>query len=135
MVSKPGSNIAKLVDHLMSKVSEVAEGEDWKEAEGWVGRWIIDGPKGVVKTYEIKQGKVISYTAKPGEKFTGEVQMSDDTFLDLMDAAFEGKVDQCFAEKYARKAIRYRGQQWIVDSERFRKVLKRLAHKPIRSLV
>jgi len=60
--------------------------------------------------------------------------MSEDTFLDLVEGALHGRGEDVFAQKYASRAIRYRGDQWIVDSERFRKVLKRLSGIPIRSL-
>jgi len=68
------------------------------------------------------------------EEYTGQVEMSEDTFLDLVDAALRGKGEEMFVDKYRKAAIRYRGDQWIVDSERFRKVLKRLSGIPLRSL-
>ena len=61
--------------------------------------------------------------------------MSDDTFLDLIDGAMKGHGEQTFAEKYAKHAIRYQGDQWVVDSERFRKVLKRIGSTPIRKTI
>lgn len=126
MAAESSSNIAKLIDTFMSKVAECSDDEDWKEADGWVGKWTI-GTAGLV--YEVKDGKFIRImNPSPDQKFTGEVMMSEDTFIDLMKAALrEGRADEVFAYKYGIKAIQYKGEQWIVDSERFRKVLKRLA--------
>lgn len=126
------SKIEKLVDFLMSKVAEVADDEDWKESDGWVGKWTVYGDNDVTKIYSIRNGKF--YTIGEQEKYTGQVEMSEDTFLDLVDGALRGKGEDVFARKYASRAIRYRGDQWIVDSERFRKVLRRIGGIPIRSL-
>ncbi len=128
-----GSKIAQLVDFLMAKLSEVADDEDWKESDGWVGKWTIVGPQGLTRIYEIHDGKF--YPTKERQAYTGEVEMSEDTFLDLMDGALHGKGEDVFATKYAKHAIRYRGDQWVVDSERFRKVLRRLGSHPIRRLL
>jgi hypothetical protein len=133
MGDQANSTIAKLVDHLMMKVSEVADQDDWKESDGWVGKWSITGPNGITRIYGIRAGRF--YPAEPQDKYTGEVEMSEDTFLDLMEGALHNRGEQVFAQKYAIHAIRYRGNQWIVDSERFRKVLKRLGALPKRSLI
>jgi hypothetical protein len=117
----------------MSKVSEVADDDDWKESDGWVGKWTIVGGQGITRIYEIHDGKF--YPSHEQQKYTGEVEMSEDTFLDLVEGALHGHGEDVFAQKYAKHAIRYRGDQWIVDSERFRKVLRRLGNKPIRSLL
>jgi hypothetical protein len=133
MGTQENSTIAKLVDHLMGKVSEVADEEDWKESDGWIGKWTITGPVGMTRQYAIRAGRF--YSVGPQESYTGEVEMSEDTFLDLIDGALHGNGEEVFAQKYAKHAIRYRGDQWIVDSERFRKVLKRLGAIPKRSLL
>ncbi len=133
MAAGENSKIGQLVDHLMGKISEVADEEDWKESDGWIGKWKIVGPQGITRIYEIHHGHFHPTTPRP--TYTGEVEMSEDTFLDLMDAALKGRGEDTFAQKYALHAIRYRGDQWIVDSERFRKVLKRLGAVPIRRLV
>ena len=122
------SKIEQLVDFLMEKVAEVADDEDWQEADGWVGKWTIVGESDITKVYEIRGGKF--YSAEDNDEYTGQVDMSQDTFLDLVDSALHGKGEDCFALKYATRAIRYRGDQWIVDSERFRKVLRRLDMTP-----
>lgn len=125
--------IAKLVDFLMGKVAEVASDEDWKESDGWTGKWTIIGADMNPRSYMIKNGRFINVGDQP--KYTGEVEMSTDTFLDLLDAALHGKGEQVFAEKYAHSHIRYKGQRWVVDSERFRKVLRRLGTIPVRKLI
>ena len=130
MASGEGSKIGKLVDFLMGKMAEVADDEDWKESDGWVGKWVICGPSGITRIYEIHSGKFWPTTER--QEYTGEVEMSEDTFLDLVDGALHGKGEDVFARKYAARAIRYRGDQWIVDSERFRKVLRRIGGVPIR---
>jgi len=132
MVSGESTKIGKLVDILMGKVAEVADDDDWKESDGWVGKWTIYGEKSITRIYTVKDGKFHS----TGEhvEYTGQVEMSEDTFLDLVEGALHGRGEDIFAQKYASRAIRYRGDQWIVDSERFRKVLRRLSGIPIRSL-
>ncbi len=133
MDSGQDSKIGKLVDFLMSRVSQAAAGEDWKESEGWIGKWNIIGEQEISRIYEIRGGKF--HPGSPQETYTGQVEMSEDTFLDLMAGAFNGQGEAVFVEKYAKHAIRYRGDQWIVDSERFRKILKTLGKKPIGRLV
>ena len=127
MASGATAKIEGLINVLMAKVAEVAEEEDWKEADGWVGRWKItgDGEEDVERVYEIRDGCFLP--SNPQQHYTGEVEMSADTFVDLVDAALHGRGEDVFAVKYAKKAIRYRGEQWVVDSERFRKVLRRLS--------
>jgi len=126
------SKIGRLVDMLMGKVAEVADDEDWKESDGWIGKWTIYGEDSITRIYSIKEGKF--YPVGEQVEYTGQVEMSDDTFLDLVEGALHGHGEDVFAQKYAARAIRYRGDQWIVDSERFRKVLRRLSGIPLRSL-
>ncbi|KKN22104.1 hypothetical protein LCGC14_0918520 [marine sediment metagenome] len=127
------TKIGALVDMLMSKVGEVADAGDWTESDGWVGKWTIRGDhREIVKAYSIKEGKFENLPTGSSQVFTGEVEMSEDTFLDLMDGALHGKGEEVFVEKYAKRAIKYKGSQWIVDSERFRKVLKRLSIVPFK---
>lgn len=133
MVSEKDSNISRLVDHMMSQVAEVADEEDWKESDGWVGKWTIVGGQNITRVYAIHAGKF--HPATPQDKYTGEVEMSEDTFLDLVAGALQGKGEATFAIKYAHNHIRYKGEHWIVDSERFRKVLRRLGSKPVRSML
>lgn len=132
MASRSVSKIEQLVEFLMDKVAEVADDGDWQESDGWVGKWTIYGDQQITKRYAIKGGKF--FPVGEQEQYTGEVEMSEDTFLDLVDGAFKGHGEEVFARKYASRAIRYRGDQWIVDSERFRKVLKRIGGLPLRSL-
>jgi len=132
MGSGKSSKIGKLVDKMMSQVADVADDEDWKESDGWIGKWTIIGEQNIERVYAIREGKF--YPIGEQEEYTGQVEMSEDTFLDLVAAALDGKGEEMFVDKYRRSAIRYRGDQWIVDSERFRKVLKRLSNVPLRSL-
>ncbi|GAI17849.1 unnamed protein product, partial [marine sediment metagenome] len=96
------------------------------------GKWTIYGETDTERIYAVRNGKF--YTVSEQEEYTGQVEMSEDTFLDLVEGALHGRGEDVFAQKYASRAIRYRGDQWIVDSERFRKVLRRLSGIPIRSL-
>ncbi len=132
MAAGQGSKIGKLVDMLMGRVAEVVDEDDWKESDGWIGKWTIYGETDTERIYAVRDGKF--YTLSEQEEYTGQVEMSEDTFLDLVEGALHGRGEDVFAQKYAARAIRYRGDQWIVDSERFRKVLKRLSGIPIRSL-
>lgn len=127
------SKIGRLVTLLMEKVAEVADEEDWAESDGWVGKWSILGPAGVTRVYQIRNGRF--YETGEQDHYTGEVQMSEDTFLDLLDAALHGRGEEVFMEKYRLWHIQYFGERWLVDSERFRKVLKRLGTVPLRSLI
>lgn len=124
------SKIEQLIDFLMQKVGEVASDEDWRESDGWVGKWTITGPEDITKVYMIKDGQF--HPASEQDQYTGQVDMSQDTFLDLVDAAIKGRGEEMFSRKYALHAIRYHGDQWIVDSERFRKVLKRIGAVQLR---
>jgi hypothetical protein len=133
MVGQEASKIAKLIDFFIGQLSEVAEEDDWKESEGWIGKWSIIGPLGITRVYEIRKGKF--YPSTEQATYTGQVEMSEDTFLDLIDGALHGKGEDVFAQKYAKHAIRYKGDQWIVDSERFRKVLRRLGGDPLRRIL
>lgn len=126
------SKIGQLVDKMMNQVAQVADEEDWKESDGWIGKWTIYGENNITRIYSISNGKF--YRIGEQEEYTGQVEMSEDTFLDLVGAALKGRGEELFVDKYRTAAIRYRGDQWIVDSERFRKVLKRLGGIPIRSL-
>ena len=132
MGSGENAKIGKLVDRLMLRVADVADEEDWKESDGWIGKWTIIGENNIERIYAIRGGKF--YPIGEQEEYTGQVEMSEDTFLDLVGAALNGMGEDMFADKYRKAAIRYRGDQWIVDSERFRKVLRRLSGKPMRSL-
>ena len=132
MATGESSKIGRLVDILMGKVAEVADDEDWKESDGWIGKWTIYGENNITRIYAIRNGKF--YSTGEQEEYTGQVEMSEDTFLALVEGALHGKGEDVFAQKYASRAIRYRGDQWIVDSERFRKVLRRISGIPIRSL-
>jgi len=117
----------------MEKAAEVAEEEDWAESDGWVGKWTIVGAANVVKVYAVRGGKF--YEASEQEVYTGEVTMSEDTFLDLVEGALQGRGEQVFMEKYRLWHIQYHGERWLVDSERFRQVLHRMGRVPIRSLM
>ena len=130
MGSGQGSKVEQLIDHFINQLSEVADDEDWQEADGWVGKWtILGGNEGdISRVYEIRDGRFSTTT--PRQVYTGEVKMSQDTFLDIVAAALHGKGEEAFAEKYGKSRIRYEGEQWLVDSERFRKVLRRMGRVP-----
>lgn len=133
MATGEASKVEQLIEFFMSRLSEVADDEDWQEADGWVGKWTIIGEHSAVKVYEVRNGRF--WPTKPREVYTGEVEMSIDTFLDVVDASLHGRGEEVFVQKYAKSHIRYRGEQWVVDSERFRKVLRRLGTVPITRLL
>lgn len=118
--------IAFLVEQFMKKVEEVATDEDWTESDGWLGRMVLRDHRGEQSyIYEIKDGKMTP-AEQDGRTFTATITMSIDTFLDVMDAALDGRGGEVFSYKYARRHIIYDGEHWIVDSERFAKVFKRM---------
>ncbi|KKL46381.1 hypothetical protein LCGC14_2346120 [marine sediment metagenome] len=134
MVSGESSKVGQLIDNFIQQLSEVADDEDWQEADGWVGKWTILGGKegDISRVYEVRDGRFSPTT--PRQVYTGEVIMSQDTFLDIVAAALHGKGEETFAEKYGKRRIRYEGEQWLVDSERFRRVLRRMGRMPRRVL-
>jgi hypothetical protein len=109
----------------MAKVGEVADEDDWKESDGWVGQMILVGAKGAqTYVYEVKDGKM-ALTDSTGP-FVATMSMSEDTFLDLMHAALRGRGEPVFRDKYRARHITYKGDSWLVDTERFARVFKRM---------
>lgn len=150
------TEVDRLVNAFMKKVGEVADSEDWVESDGWVGQIVIVYPdRDSTHTYAIRDGTF--HPSDSEGPFVAIVRMSVDTFIDLMTAASsnavacpycgnksqrrkpcsschqvvpdnaEGWAEFLFIDKYRRKHIGYVGDTWIVDSERFRKVFKRMA--------
>jgi hypothetical protein len=116
-----------LVDQFMKKVDEVADDDDWAESDGWLGKMVLTDPAGdQTYVYEISEGKMAA-ADQDGRELTATMTMSVDTFLDLIDAALDGRGGEVFRQKYGRRHIQYAGKQWIVDSERFSKVFSRMA--------
>lgn len=126
MGSGEASKIEKTVDLLLSKMAGVTDDSDWVEADGWVGKWIITGDGGMEKVYEIRGGKFHTTYERDPREYRAEVTMSVDTFLDLAAAALDGNGEDVFMKKFRNSAIRYRGDSWMADSERFRKLFQRL---------
>jgi hypothetical protein len=114
----------------MAEVEQVADDEDWRESDGWVGRMVLwDGKGKQTYVYEIRDGKMRA-TDSTGP-FVATITMSVDTFLDLIDSALggvSGRAELVFERKYAARHIAYEGERWIVDSERFRKVFRRMGN-------
>lgn len=134
MDSGKTSHIARLVDRFMALVTEVADEGDWAESDGWVGKMVLITAKGEHQyIYRIQDGKMTP-TDSPGP-YVAVMTMSTETFLDLIESAFEGRAEVVFQEKYARRHIQYEGDRWIVDSERFREVFKRIGKIPAHRLV
>ncbi|MBW1991263.1 MAG: YjbQ family protein [Deltaproteobacteria bacterium] len=122
--------IAALVDRFMAEVERVADDEDWKESDGWVGRMVLKDARGdQTYVYEIRDGRMRPTDSRG--PFVATITMGVDTFLDLIDAAVSGRdAELVFERKYAARNIVYDGERWIVDSERFRKVFRRLGSSP-----
>lgn len=117
--------VAQLVATFMARVAEAADDEDWKESDGWVGEMVLWGEKGKqTYVYEIKDGKM-QLTDSPGP-FVATMTMSEDTFLDLIHGALRGRGEAVFRDKYRARHIIYKGDAWLVDTERFAKVFKRM---------
>ncbi|KKN16420.1 hypothetical protein LCGC14_0975980 [marine sediment metagenome] len=117
--------IAQLVNQFMAKVGEVADQDDWKESDGWVGQMILWGAKETqTYVYEVKDGRM-QLTDSTGP-FVATMTMSEDTFLDLIYAALRGRGEPVFRDKYRARHITYQGDSWLVDTERFARVFKRM---------
>lgn len=128
----PLFEVSKLVNRFMAEVERVADDEDWRESDGWVGRMILWSPEGQqTYIYEIRDGKM--HESQSQGPFVATIRMSVDTFLDMIDAALARRGEEVFEAKYAARHISYDGERWIVDSERFRKVFRRLGATAIRS--
>ncbi len=81
--------VAQLVDRFMAQVELATDGDDWKEADGWVGRMVLwDGKGKQTYVYQIKEGKM--QPAQSKGPFVATITLSVDTFLDLIDAALSG---------------------------------------------
>ncbi len=122
-----GVKINLIVQQFMKRVEEVADDSDWVESDGWLGKMVITMEEGSAETYvyEIRDGKMqLTESAGP---FVATMKMSRKTFLDILTAAFQGQGEEVFMEKYANRNVTYDGGFWIIDSERFRKVFKRMA--------
>lgn len=157
-IVKKNIKVEALVKLFMSKVGEVADGEDWEESDGWIGQMILLEEGGrQVYTYAVKNGSF--HLSESEGPFVATIRMGVDTFLDLIDAALSGQAicpacsalgsrrrrcSRCqevlpdtaassaegvFENMYRLglpRGIRYEGEHWIVDSERFRQVFKRM---------
>ena len=127
-----GVKINAIVSRFMKRVAQVADDEDWAESDGWLGKmviWMEDDPDGTkhpdeTYVYAIRDGKMQLTTSRG--PFVATMRMSRKTFLDILTAAFEGKGEEVFMEKYGAHHVAYDGGFWIVDSERFRKVFRRM---------
>ena len=84
---RQSSMVAQLVDRFMAKVEEVADDDDWRESDGWVGRMILKDPdKGDQPyVYAIKEGKMVRTNSQG--PFVATMPVSVVPFLDLIDAA------------------------------------------------
>lgn len=124
---KQNPKIARLVGQFMAQVEEVAENDDWVESDGWLGKMVLKDDEGdQTYVYQIRDGKM-QPTVSEGP-FVAVMTMYVKTFMDLIEVALKGgDTEMVFAQKYAGRHITYAGETWIVDSERFRKVFKRLS--------
>ena len=119
--------IAQLVERFVAEMNQLA-GEDRENCDGSVGRLILCDDEGKrIYVYEMMEGKMrASDSTGP---FVATITMSVDTFLDLVDAALpdvSGRAELAFKRKRAARHIAYEGERWIVDSEWFRKIFRRM---------
>ncbi len=118
-------SVAALVDEFMLQIEAGADDDDWQESDDWLGRLTLkrrDGNEDFV--YHIQDGKMVRSNSQG--PYVASILMTVDTFLEVMDAAMMGRGEEMWVEKYGHGHIVYVGDRWIVDSERFRKVLKRM---------
>lgn len=112
---------------FMSRMSEGLSEQDAKETDGWSGCIVLHNSKSSEEfRFAVQKGRVQEVAHLDGAP-TATVHMSDTTFLDLVEAGISGKVEPVFIAKYRQGYITYEGARWLIDSERFRKVFKRLA--------
>jgi hypothetical protein len=112
-------------DRFIAEMIRVVDNEDWRNSDGWVAQLVLWGDEGKqTYVYELRDGKLgASESEGP---FVATVTMSVDTLLDLVDAALFGKAELGAERKYAARRIAYEGERWIVDSERVRKIFRRM---------
>ena len=118
-------SVAEMVDEFMLQIEAGADDDDWEESDDWLGRLILrrrDGDEEFV--YHIQDGKMVRSNSEG--PYVASILMTVDTFLAVMDAAMKGRGEEMWVTKYGNGHIVYEGDRWVVDSERFRKVLKRM---------
>jgi hypothetical protein len=118
-------SVAELVDEFMSSIAIAADEDDWEESEDWLARLTLkrrDGDENFI--YHIQDGRMVRSEAEG--PYVASILMTVDTFLEVMDAAMGGRGEEMWLDKYGHGHIVYQGDRWIVDSERFRKVLKKM---------
>lgn len=131
MTATRNPKIALLMRQFMSRVQQVADQEDLQESDGWVGRILLKDPKGEqAYVYRIDKGRMEETDAEG--PFVATIVMSQDTFLDMIDAAFDGRGEEVFRRKYGGRHIWYDGEHWLVDSERFSKVFRNMSAVKVR---
>lgn len=118
-------DVAELMDAFMQQVEASAEDDDWAESDDWLGRVSLVRKEGQQDfVYYIKDGKMVR-TQSEGP-YIASILMTVDTFLDVMDAALSGSGEEMWTRKYGAGHIVFQGDRWVADSERFRKILKRM---------
>lgn len=126
VTARQSSSIKRLIETFMKEVSDYADEEDWQESDGWVGKMVIkttDGDEEYI--YRVSAGRMEPTTSNG--PYVAVMTMYDRTLIELIETALTGRdVEAKFAEKYAARHISYQGDRWVVDTERFRKVFKRL---------
>ncbi len=123
-----GDSVSALMDEFMLGVEASADEEDWAESDNWVGRIVLKRQeKDEEHVYHILDGKMTRSDSKG--PYVASIIMSVDTFLSIMDSALKGRGEQMWVRQYGAGHIVYQGDHWVVDSERFRKVLSRMGRK------
>ncbi len=118
-------DVAALMDAFMLQVEAGTQDDDWEDTDDWIGRVILKRQEGEQTfIYHVTDGKMVR-TQSDGP-YIASILMSVQTFLDLMDAALQGKGEDMWVSRYGAGRIVFQGDRWVADSERFRKILRRM---------
>ena len=118
-------DVAELMDEFMLQIEANTEEEDWEDADNWIGRVTLKRQEGTQHfIYNVQDGKMVR-TQSDGP-YIASILMSVDTFLDVMEAALDGRGEEMWVRKYGAGHIVFQGDRWVADSERFRKILRRM---------
>lgn len=118
-------DVAALMDAFMLHVEAGTEDDDWEDTDNWLGRVTLKRQEGdQTFIYHVMDGKMVR-TQSDGP-YIASIVMSVQTFLDIMEAALQGKGEDMWVDKYGAGRIVFQGDRWVADSERFRKILRRM---------
>ncbi len=118
-------DVAALMDEFMLHIEASTEDSDWEDSDDWIGRVTLKRKEGDQDfIYYVEDGHMVRSQSKG--PYVASILMTVDTVLDVMDAALDGRGEDMWIRKYGAGHIVFQGSRWVADSERFRKILRRM---------